>query len=159
MFLNKCKNLNQTYTKFALTFPSPVLINTSTAYTSCTSNSAFSWSFLQKKQTKKKTDQELSPTAAPPTFNNNKKNWLNEHTFAGLLDFGWLFSPHQLHVVWADGTACLYTMQESTKSIHIVHRWQSQTMKLPNVHKHSPSIGEHLKDFAILFQASVTCVF
>lgn len=25
--------------------------------------------------------------------------------------------------------------------------------------EHSPSIGEHLKDFAILFQASVTCVF
>jgi len=30
-----------------LTFPSPVLIKTSTAYTSCTSNSAFSWSFLK----------------------------------------------------------------------------------------------------------------
>lgn len=30
---------------------------------------------------------------------------------------------------------------------------------VPSVHRHWPSIGEHLKDFAILFQASVTCVF
>lgn len=35
------------YTSILLTFPSPVLTSTSTAYTSCTSNSAFSWSFLQ----------------------------------------------------------------------------------------------------------------
>lgn len=31
-----------------LTLPSPVLMSTSTAYTSCTSNSTSSWSFLQK---------------------------------------------------------------------------------------------------------------
>lgn len=46
---------NKSIPKIPLTFPSPVLMSTSTAYTSCTSNSALSWSFLQKQVTRSST--------------------------------------------------------------------------------------------------------
>ena len=48
--VTKFQNQNRKSQIQTLTFPSPVLTSTSTAYTSCTSNSAFSWSFLQRQR-------------------------------------------------------------------------------------------------------------
>lgn len=78
--LFKIQLKQQIYAKTSLTFPSPLLTSTSTAYTSCTSNSAFSWSFLQKR------------TSSSPTGENQHSSghrFLSELTFAGPLGFGW----------------------------------------------------------------------
>lgn len=93
---NVSKEALKTSSLFPLTFPSPVLTSTSTAYTSCTSNSAFSWSFLQKRGRQKSATDHIW-----------RKCRKGGPTFAGLSGSGWWFSLHRWHVAWADGTACL----------------------------------------------------
>lgn len=147
---------NQLYTEFPLTFPSPVLISTSTAYTSCTSNSAFSWSFLQKQGDK-----------IIHWLNTESGQWqdaLDEWThFCWSVGF-WMmvFSPSiTCCLSWWDSMpahmegsqACQITFSKCIPSE--IAEFEGCQMFT----KHPPSIGEHLNDFAILFHASVTCVF
>lgn len=59
--------------------------------------------------------------------------------------------------------ACKYWRNKLSQACHITSSQRipmgSQSSRVPHVRKDSPSIGAHLNDFAILFQASVTCVF
>lgn len=56
-----------------------------------------------------KTEKHHHPLVKTNAHQVTDNHCLSELTFAGPLGFGWWFSPHQSHVVWADGTAFLFT--------------------------------------------------
>lgn len=83
---------------------------------------------------------------------------LSELTSAGPSGFGWWFSRRRWHAASADGRAYLQT--RATKSdFHLQRTLREATDDLGGAAQHLPSIGLHWNDFAILFQACVTCVF